>query len=695
MKFDFYPFLIFSLFCSQYSSAQLTQQTADNAFTIIRMAEIYHVQPRPVNKIFSSDLFHQIITAADPDKIYFNQDDIRQLGKFQFSLDDQLLGKKDDFLKLLISLFTKKLIQTDSMLVFFTAKKFDLNLNEVYTIQDDSSFATNESTRKIKLYKLIKRNIIETISDLNSEDSTSTTTRSDSLEPAIRKKICHAFKRDVQRIRQSTDGVPGYICNAWCEQVASCYDPHTEFFTPGRRQEFQGALGDQQMQFGFSLGEGKDATEITHLKPGSPAYKSGQMHEGDELLALKWDNHEEIDVSDGSVDEINTFIDGDHGKNLTLTLKKTDGTTRKVTLQREKSEISDDNSKVRSFILQGEHRIGFIALPAFYTDWNGEEGGNSGCADDVAKEIIKLRKENIEGLILDIRYNGGGSMTEAISLAGIFIDAGPVGMTKDKEDKVFTMKDINRGSVYDGPLILLINGFSASASEMLAGTLQDYHRALIIGSPSFGKATAQLVLPLDTMFDERHMERMKTASNYIKMTIERLYRVNGTSAQLTGVVPDIFLPDYTEAESEREKSLPFALPNITMAPNKYYHPYPPLVSDDLKIFSKNYTDTCQFFSSFKRYLEVLIQAQATHDEVLVISKMQTERNQLRKKIINEEKLMADADMPYTIQWNQYEKQRMLADEDLRKLNMQLSNTLSHDTGVLLGYQIASRMSHKQ
>ncbi len=694
MKKAFVIGWICSLFLVFVTRAQLTRQTADNAYTITRMAEIYHVQPRPVDNKFSSDFYHQMIQTLDADKIYFNQADLRILAVYQFTLDDELLNKKDDFLKLLITLFTKKVNQTDSMLLLFTSKKFDLNLNETYTVQEDSSFAANEGLRKVKLYKLIKRNILETISDIYVEDSSKKNLIADALEPAARKKVYHSFKRDIQRIRQSADGIPGYICNAWCEQLASCYDPHTEFFTPGKKQEFQGGLGDKQMQFGFSLGEGKEAIEITHLKPGSPAYKSGQIHEGDQILALQWDANEEVDVSDGSADEVNAFIQGDHGKNLTLTLKKTDGSTRKVTLQREKSALDDDNSKVRSFILKGEHRIGFIALPAFYTDWNGEEGGNNGCADDVAKEIIKLKKENIEGLILDIRYNGGGSMLEAIALAGIFIDFGPVGMTKDKDGKVSTMKDVNRGSVYDGPLVLLINGFSASASEMLAGTLQDYHRALLIGSPSFGKATAQVVLPLDTLFDEQHMDRMKTASNFIKMTIERLFRVNGTSAQITGVVPDIFLPDFTETQSEREKSLSFALPNISIEANKYYRPYPALDASALKNFSKKYTDTCQFFTSFNRYLEVLIQAQVPKDQLLVLTKLREERKEIRKKITEGEKLIAEATLPYTIDWNQFEKQRMQADEDLRNSNEQLTKALARDTGILLGYQLAFRIPRK-
>jgi carboxyl-terminal processing protease len=473
--------------------------------------------------------------------------------------------------------------------------------------------------------------------------------------------------------------------------VASCYDPHTEFFSPGKKDEFQGELGDKQLQFGFTLGEGKDATEITRLKPGSPAYKSGLIHEGDQILALQWDNNEEIDVSDATTDEVNVFISGEHGKSLTLTLKKSDGTTRKVTLQREKAALDDDNSKVRSFILKGNHRVGFISLPAFYTDWNGEEGGNNGCADDVAKEIIKLKKENIEGLILDLRYNGGGSMLEAIALAGIFIDAGPVGMTRDKEGKIYTMKDVNRGSVYDGPLILLINGFTASASEMLAGTLQDYHRALIVGSPSFGKATAQVVLPLDTLFDEKHMDRMKTADNFIKITVDRLFRVNGTSAQQIGVIPDIFLPDYTETQTEREKSLPCSLANTTIESNKYYRPYPPISLDPLKSFSKAFTDTSRLFISFNSYLDLLLKAQVGRDQVLAINKMTEDRKLLNKNLISGERSINQLKPPYEIEWNQYEKIRMQADEDLRKSNFALTQVLTRDTGILLAYEIAYRM----
>lgn len=695
MKFTLFLLTGTFLLTIGVAHAQLTEKTADNVFLITRMAEIYHVQPRSVDKDFSADLFSQIITALDADKIYFTGEDLNQLKSWQYKLDQEVLNRKDVFLRALIGVFGKRIHETDSLLDLFSKSPFPKQVSETYTVAEDTVFAYNDALRRTKIHKLFKRNVLETMADEYDEfDPASHEPPVDSLEAAARKKVWHAFKRDIQRILQSPDGLPGFVCNAWCESTASCFDPHTEFFSMAKKEAFQGELGDKQMLFGFGLADGKEGTEISRLKPGSPAYKCGQIHEGDAILALQWEGNEEVDVSDGSPSEVSALIAGDHPKNLTLTLKKGDGSIRKVTLQREKAEVDDDNGKVRSLVLKGAHAIGFISLPAFYTDWESGVAGDNGCADDVAKEILKLKKDHIEGLILDLRYNGGGSMSEAIALAGIFIDAGPVGMTKNKEGKIFTMKDVNRGSVYDGPLLLLVNGFSASASEMLAGTLQDYHRALILGSPTFGKATAQVVLPLDTVFDENHLERMKTAENFIKVTIERLYRVNGSSAQETGVVPDIQLRDFTATRSEREKTLPFSLPNKPIEPNKYYHAYPALPVDSLRSFAEAFTDTSTYIKSFNHFLDKLVAMQSPKDEVLTLRNVREDHGLMKKFLEERAKEQASVTLPFGIRWNEFERLRMDADEDLRNTNLQLTNVLSRDPGLLLGYEVAIRMLQK-
>jgi carboxyl-terminal processing protease len=693
MKFTLFLVLTGLLLIVKESPAQLTTQTAGNAYLITRMAEIYHVEPRRVDSDFSADLFSLTIKALDPDKIYFNGEDLHQLASYQFTLNQELLNKKDGFLRLLISLYARRIHQTDSLLDLFSKKPISLNSSDIYSVAEDTVFAGNEMQRRTKLFSLFRRNVLENMADAD-DDSLKAAWSTDSLEMIARRKVIHIFRRDIQRMTQLNDGLPGFVCNAWCESVASCYDPHTEFFSLAKKEEFQGELGDKQMQFGFSLNEGREGTEIARLKPGSPAYRSGQIHEGDAILALQWEGKEEVDVSDGSPSEVNALISGDHPKNLTLTLKKTDGSIRKVTLRREKAVLDDDNGKVRSFILKGAHSIGFISLPAFYTDWESGSNGSNGCADDVAKEILKLKKENIEALILDLRYNGGGSLTEAVALAGIFIDAGAVGMIKDKDGKVYTLKDMNRGAVYEGPLLLLVNGFSASAAEMLAGTLQDYHRALIVGSPTYGKATAQIVLPLDTLLDENHMDRMKSADNFIKITIDRLFRVNGSSAQETGVIPDIPLRDFTDTRSEREKTMPLALHNVKTDPNKYYHPYPPLPVESLKEYAAAFSDTCAYLKNYNQWLDELQIIQTPKDEHLTLSAVRNEQEQMKRFLAERANAIFAVSLPFEIRWNTYEKIRMRSDDDLRNTNEQLTGVLGKDPGLLMGYQLATRMLQK-
>jgi len=233
-----------------------------------------------------------------------------------------------------------------------------------------------------------------------------------------------------------------------------------------------------------------------------------------------------------------------------------------------KEKIDNEDNIVKSFVLKGDKTIGYIFLPAFYTEWENETG--SSCANDVAKEIIKLKRDNIDGLILDVRYNGGGSIEEAIQLTGIFIDEGPLAAEKITGNKVTTMRDPNRGTIFDGPMVLLVNGQSASASEMLAASLQDYNRALIAGSNTYGKATMQGLFALDTI--NTKPARQDNENDLAKITIGKLFRVNGHTAQLTGVIPDILFPDAFDGLPIGERFEDFPLTADTVKRNNYYKP---------------------------------------------------------------------------------------------------------------------------
>jgi carboxyl-terminal processing protease len=267
-------------------------------------------------------------------------------------------------------------------------------------------------------------------------------------------------------------------------------------------------------------------------------------------------------------------------KELEFTVRKANGEVRSVRLF--KVKIRSDENAVKGYILKGAKKIGYISLPSFYTDW----GTNTplGCANDVAREIVKLEQEHIEGLVLDLRFNGGGSVREAIDLAGIFIDEGPLSIYRSRNQKPLLLKDMNRGTAYDGPLVVLVNGLSASASELFAGIIQNYNRGMIVGSPTYGKATGQEILPLDTIFSftdlfaSRQQASRSERKNFgfVKVTVEQFYNLHNGTHQKTGIQPDLKLPEPFYFGQYREALLPYALPADSVKKTVYYNPLPAL-----------------------------------------------------------------------------------------------------------------------
>src|SRR5664279_2385510 len=281
------------------------------------------------------------------------------------------------------------------------------------------------------------------------------------LCPFVRNKEQKSFKNSINIVLQSAGGIQQYIGDEYCKAIAVCYDPHSAYFPLTEKEDFESELGQQQMVFGFRCKEDDDGSvKIESIMPGSPAFKSGQLNKEDKILSIQWEDKQPIDVSSGGLKQLYEVLAMSNHDKATFKIKKPDGTERTVILLKEKMEEDDDQNKVKSFLLKGSKTIGFISLPSFYQDWENESTGVNGCANDVAKEILKLKKENIEGLIIDLRYNGGGSMDEAIELSGIFIDFGPVGMDKDRDAKLYTLKDVNRGTIYEGPLMLMVNGYT-------------------------------------------------------------------------------------------------------------------------------------------------------------------------------------------------------------------------------------------
>lgn len=686
--------VVITAFISRFSVAQTFNKAAANAFVITRMVEKFHIQPRSLNDSLSSDLFNQVLTQLDEERIYFNKQDIQQLAVYRFQLDDQIRQKQTGFLTLVKDLYTKKLLQADTMLDAIAKNPFDFSVAEKLSIAEDSSFPDDVVAMHDKLYKKIKLEVLYRLIDFNNRLSQKDTIKYkqqlDSAQTALQKKTISAYKRDITRIRQFPGGLEQFIADVYCEALASCYDPHTEFFSLTEEENFEGALGNQQFRFGFSIKEDAGGGVLIHeLQPGSPAFKSGVLNKGDKFQTLQWENQTAIDVSDAAAVEVRQILAQSNHDKLTITVKKADGSSRTVTLVKEQVDPSDD-AKVKSFLLKGSKTFGYISLPAFYNDWEDEGKGHNGCANDVTKEIIKLKKENIAGLILDLRYNGGGSVQEAAELAGIFIDAGPVAQIKtSSEEKVFTLKDVNRGTIYDGPLLVLVNGYSASASELLAAALQDYNRALIVGAATYGKATGQLVLPLDTAINIKEDNSNKEAAYYLKVTTIKLYRINGTTAQFTGVKPDIVLPDYLQTEATKEADEPFALQPTAIETNKYYTPYAVIHTDALKALAKQDADTITYFKQLNEYIR---QNEPEHLPADISLNWKDALDVNKADSISRPLYDPDYSKNYIIQNNAYDIEKMKIDVASTAMNETFKRYLSGDPYIKISYDLLDAMA---
>ncbi len=676
--------------------AQTSAKVANEAYVLTRMVNKFHVEPRDVNDAFSSDVFAQMLVRVDDEKLFFTKEDIAKLSAFNTTIDDEIKQKKTGYLDLFTAIYQQRLNQSDSLVDVICKKPFNFYISEKFTVAEDTSFPANISLMQAKLYKKLKlESLNAVVDDLPDNFKKLTLIQQkkyiDSAEAEVRKKIQPTFKRKINNILQNPYGMVQYVGNIYCEAIANCFDPHTEYFPKTAKENFESELGQQPFRFGFRMKEDKGGgVLIDNLQPGSPAFKSGKLNKGDKFIAIKWAGKQTVDVSDISANEFSRLIQESNHDTITFTIKKTDGSVVQVPLLKEQqAQADDDDDKVKSFVLKGATgTIGYIYLPAFYQDWEQNDNGINGCANDVAKEILKLKKENITGLIIDIRFNGGGSLQEGTELAGIFIDAGPVAQEKGKEAKVYTLKDVNRGTIYDGPMVLMVNGYSASASEMLAGTLQDYHRAVIVGSPTYGKATAQIVFPMDTTVTFETLAKKQTET-YIKITVSKLYRVNGTTAQFKGVLPDIMLPDVLDADVlgadvTKEADEQFALRPTVIDANKYYQAAPLLPVASLAENLKQEIDTSSYFKKLTSFINYSKQQKAAKDISLTLADALNDDSTETEEGPG---LRSSPSTKFTVLNNQYEISRLQADSYLKKLNDDFKEHVISDPYISIAFDV--------
>ncbi len=557
-----YQFLL--IFFSWQLHAQQPAATSlrSKVITLQRFLQQNHYLPVKWNDTSSAMLYNKWMEKLDDDKLFFTQNEITILDAYKTKLDDELLGNGWEFYNRSITMYKASLKRADSLLKISLAKPFDFSKpDNVYW--PFTSYASSVADLSLRWQKFLKWRVLENIADKLGDGgkTISETLPADfaQLEKDAREKTKKQEGSFMDELLKTPAQFNIEKEDDYLNTIAWCYDPHTNYMSVAAKKEFDTEMSATEFSAGFEVEDNdKGDLAISFLQPGGSAWRSGQLHTGDQLIKLKSEGIEKeiTEITDDA--ELDKMLGGNNPADLEVTVKTAAGELKTVNLRKEK--IDDEEGIVKSYVLHGAKNIGYINLPGFYSRedesiTDEKDIKYDGSANDVSKEIVKLRKDTIAGLILDLRYNGGGSMWEAMQLAGIFIDIGPVASVKEKDGKVRFLKDPNRGTIYDGPLMVLINGASASASEFVSAVLQDYNRALIVGGTTYGKGTAQVVLPMDTL----PFVKGKNYEDFVKVTQRKFYRVNGGTTQWTGVKPDIELPDLYSDESYREKANSSAL----------------------------------------------------------------------------------------------------------------------------------------
>lgn len=594
-----------------------------------------HYSPKPIDDNFSKLVLTKFIQDMDDDKNILLQSDIEGFKKFDTRIDDEIHGSE------LISFFTisgvyiNRLKETAGLYTDILAKPFDFTKEEeVMLDREKMSNPKTEAERKEIWRKRLKFLVLDRYHQSletreKNKDSANFKVKADSTlereaREAVKKQMDRYFSTKINR--ENNDENFSTFVNA----ITSSMDPHTNYFAPVDKRTFDEGMKGSFYGIGAILKEDDGKIKIGSLVSGGPAWKGGELKVEDEIIKVAQGNEEPVDVTGYSVTDAVKIIRGaKKGSEVKLTIRRQDGTIKIISIIRD--EIKLDDTFVRSAIINGDHKVGYIYLPEFYVDFN--DPTKPRCSEDVAREIQKLKAENVEGIIMDLRGNGGGSLPEVVKMVGLFIEDGPVCVVKGRgEDKPYQWKDKDKTVLYDGPLTVMVDEFSASASEIFAAAIQDYKRGIVIGSSStFGKGTVQRQIPLNpesenALFSNKEVEDLGS----VKLTLQKFYRVNGGATQLKGVTPDIVIPDRFEHLKFREKDIATALPWDEIGKAEY-KPWTSTISNDVVVkysdaqIAKNAT-----FNKIKASIEWL-EKYSDKPYTLNLTKYRQEQKELKAK----------------------------------------------------------------
>lgn len=522
-----------------------------------------HYNPVKLDDAFSEKVFDLYLKRTDRSKKFLLQSDVDMLSKYRRSIDDQLKNQNHDFYQVSVELITKRIKEKENWYKEYLSKPLDYTKEEMYeTDADKASYAKTTEELKKEWEKMLKYQVLVRLDEalmrqetaIEKKDTSYKVKPFDSLEVDARRKVLKANNNLFKYYNKLT---PKDRFSEYANAITGIYDPHTEYFAPKEKKKFDQAMSGQFEGIGARLMRTEmGQLKVTEVMKGSPSDKQGELKENDEIQKVGQASEKPVDITEMEMDEAIDLIKGKKGTEVRLTVKKPDGTIKVIPIIRD--VIDMDEALAKSALLNNRNKVGYIYLPGFYTNFTGNPNGGHYCAQDVRRELEKLKKAGAKSVIIDLRDNGGGSLQEVVQMAGLFFSKGPVVQVKDKNGRIKVMEDYNPDVAWDGPVAVMVNHGSASASEILAAALQDYKRAVIVGTPTFGKGTVQSFLDLDGYL----MPQFDTIKpiGQVKVTQQKFYRVNGGSTQLKGVTPNINLPDIYAYIDRGERELEYPLP---------------------------------------------------------------------------------------------------------------------------------------
>lgn len=605
--------------------------------SIVTNLSNYHYSPQLVNDNFSKKVFDLFIKRIDFNKQFLTQEDINQLKKYETLIDDEVKNYSFEFFNLATALLDKRIREVQIEYRKYLEKPFVYTADEYLELDGEKrEFAKDKAELLDRWRKLIKHQVIsnyitaekEAAKEAGKEGTPGLEKGIDpKLEKEAREKTAASLERTFERLLQENkqDKTDLYF-----DTIANTYDPHTGYFPPQKKEDFDISIRGTLEGIGAVLREDEGYIKVVEVVPGSAAWRQKELKVGDLILKVGQGNEVPVDVVGARVQDAVRLIRGKKGTEVRLTVKKHDGAITVIPIVRDVVVIEETYAK--SSVIENtklHRRFGYIQLPSFYRDFANTNSRNSSA--DVARLIGELKKQRIEGLILDLRNNGGGALEDAITMAGLFINQGPVVQIQNGSQQTWVYPDTDPRVQYDGPLVVLVNTLSASASEILSAALQDYGRAVIIGSPhTFGKGTVQRFINLDNTFVRNFGNTDDSDFGSLKLTIQKFYRVNGDSTQYKGVEPDVVLPDVLNPEIG-EKTLDYSLPWTSIKELDYRKWQHPLFINKIVQKSNERISKSPAFSIIKENMERLDRQREDTLQPLNLAKFRTQQNTLKEE----------------------------------------------------------------